>query len=63
MNINVKDLSERSEHNESIYGSDLYDDLENFMNELSDDSEEVIGGIKPLCCPISERVESLINCL
>ena len=42
--IKVRDLSNRN-----IFGADLFDDPENFMVELSDDSD-VIGGFNLNSC-------------
>jgi hypothetical protein len=38
--INLTDLSDRNKS-----GTDLFNDLENFMIELSDNSEQIIGGM------------------
>jgi hypothetical protein len=40
--IQVKDLFDRN-----ISGSDLFEDSENFMVEISDDNDLIIGGAKP----------------
>jgi hypothetical protein len=40
--IQVKDLVDRN-----FNGTDLFDDLENFMIELSDDNGLITGGMKP----------------
>jgi hypothetical protein len=48
--INVKDLFDRD-----IPGADLFDDSENFMVEISDENEQVIGGIQPANCQPATR--------
>jgi hypothetical protein len=39
--INIKDLSDLN-----IIGSDLFDDSEDFTIELSDEIEQIMGGIR-----------------
>jgi hypothetical protein len=45
--IKVTDLEVANLFDRNIAGSELFNDSEDFMVELSDDSEPVIGGIKP----------------
>jgi hypothetical protein len=40
--INIKDLSDLN-----TIGSDLFDDSEDFTIELSDEIEQVMGGMRP----------------
>jgi hypothetical protein len=56
--IQLKDLFDRN-----FSGSDLFEDKETFMLELSDDNEQIVGGMPPICCPVSARTCTITtNC-
>ncbi|NEO66569.1 MAG: hypothetical protein F6J98_41840 [Moorea sp. SIO4G2] len=46
-NININDISALN-----LTGAELFNDSESFMTELSDDSEQVIGGALPAFCKV-----------
>jgi hypothetical protein len=50
--INLKDLFDQN-----INGADLFDDKENFMIEISEDNEQIVGGMKstlPTTCDFTD---------
>jgi hypothetical protein len=51
-NIKVNDLM-----NLNLAGTDLFEDPETFLTELSEENDEVFGGLKPVDClaPTCER--------
>jgi hypothetical protein len=58
--IQVKDLFDRN-----IAGSELFNDSENFMVELSDDSEQIVGGMAPktTVCTIKTDCDKFSGCI
>jgi hypothetical protein len=56
--INLKDLSDRN-----IAGSDLFDDSENFMVELSDESNLLVGGSRPPTYTVEHSTYICSDCI
>ncbi|MDZ8056494.1 MAG: hypothetical protein RMX68_007240 [Aulosira sp. ZfuVER01] len=54
-NINIKDLL-----NLNLTGAELFNDSESFLNELSDESEQVIGGHKTVYCQLPSCKETKV---
>ncbi|MFM2311231.1 MAG: hypothetical protein RLZZ04_507 [Cyanobacteriota bacterium] len=50
--IKIQDLSTNN-----ISGTNLFDDSENFMVELSEDNEQILGGVDRRCCRKNSYIE------